>query len=82
LLPLGVALVLIWMSPTIQVDLLKNPTAMLSLKNPGIITVPLSFVVGIVVSLLFPEPEAEAKYAEVERRMHLGAEEGEPAAAE
>ncbi|MDC3953470.1 sodium:solute symporter family transporter [Polyangium jinanense] len=76
------ALVLIWMSPTIQVDLLKNPTAILSLKNPGIITVPLSFVVGIVVSLLFPEPEAEAKYAEVERRMHLGAEEREPVAAE
>lgn len=67
------AVVLIFLSPTIQVDLLKKPEAILSLKNPGIITVPLSFIVGIVVSLLFPEPEAEAKYAEVERRMHFGA---------
>lgn len=66
------ALLLIFLSPTIQVDLLKKPEAILSLKNPGIITVPLSFIVGIVVSLLFPEPEAEAKYAEAEQRMHLG----------
>jgi len=66
------AVVLIFLSPTIQVDLLKKPEAIISLKNPGIITVPLSFIVGIVVSLLFPEPEAEAKYAEIERRMHFG----------
>jgi cation/acetate symporter len=68
------AVVLIALSPTIQVDLLHKPSAILSLKNPGIITVPLSFIVGIVVSLLFPEAEAEAKYADVERRMLLGAQ--------
>lgn len=67
------AVVLIFLSPTIQVDLLKKPEAIISLKNPGIITVPLSFIVGIVVSLLFPEPEAEAKYGEIEQRMHFGA---------
>ncbi|UQA57675.1 sodium:solute symporter family transporter [Polyangium aurulentum] len=75
------AVVLIWLSPTIQVDLLHKPSALLPLKNPGIITVPLSFVVGIVVSLVWPEPEAQAKFAEVERRIHLGAAASAPAPA-
>jgi cation/acetate symporter len=34
---------------------------------------PLAFVVGIVVSLVFPEPEADARFDEAEARMHLGA---------
>jgi len=38
-----------------------------------VITVPLSFVVAIVVSLIAPEPEAAAKFAEAQDRMHLGA---------
>ena len=38
----------------------------------GIITIALSFAVGIVASLIRPEPEAAAKFAEVSRRMHLG----------
>ncbi len=66
------AIVLIALSPTVQVDLLKHDTAIIALKNPGIITITLSFAVGIVVSLLRPERAAEAKYAEVSRRMHLG----------
>jgi hypothetical protein len=33
---------------------------------------PLSFLAGIVVSLIAPEPSAVAGYAAVERRMHLG----------
>jgi hypothetical protein len=36
------------------------------------VTMPLSFLAGIVVSLLVPEPSAAAGYAAVERRMHLG----------
>ena len=35
-----------------------TPTALFPLKNPGLITMPLSFLVGVVVSLLLPEPEA------------------------
>jgi cation/acetate symporter len=66
------AVVLIALSPTVQVDLLKHDTAIIALKNPGIITITLSFAVGIVVSLLRPEPAAQAKFAEVSRRMHLG----------
>jgi cation/acetate symporter len=66
------AIVLIALSPTVQVDILKHATAPFPLKNPAIVTMTLSFVVGIVVSLAKPEPDAEAKFAEAVRRMHLG----------
>ena len=68
------ALGLIYFSPTIQVDLLKNPGALFPLRNPGIVSIPLSFAVGIVVSLLAPEAEASAQFAATERRLHLGEE--------
>ena len=67
------SLTLITLSPTVWQDLLGNAEAVIPLKNPGVITVPLSFVVAIVVSLIAPEPEAAAKFAEAQDRMHLGA---------
>ncbi|WP_223637060.1 sodium/solute symporter [Corallococcus sp. EGB] len=67
------AVVLIVLSPTVQVELLGNASALFPLKNPGLVTIPLSFVVGWVVSLLAPEAEAAARFAEVEHRMHVGA---------
>jgi len=63
---------LILLSPTVQVDILHG-TAWFPLKNPALVTVPLSFAVGVVVSLLWPAPEEVAGYANVARRMHLGA---------
>ena len=68
------ALALIYLSPTIQVDMLKHASAWFPLRNPGIVSIPLSFVVGIVVSLAAPESEAAAKFAAAERRLHLGEE--------
>jgi len=66
-------LVLLYCGPTIQVDILKHDLAEVSkqwwyfpLKNPCLITMTLSFLSGIVVSLLKPEPAAEAGFAEVE----------------
>ena len=44
-------LVLIYLSPTVQVDLLKHTSAMFPLKNPALITIPLSFIAGALVSL-------------------------------
>jgi cation/acetate symporter len=70
------ALVLIYLSPTIQVQILRQASAPFPLKNPGLVTIPLAFLVGIVVSLLTPEPESEARYAEIEQRIHLGARAG------
>jgi cation/acetate symporter len=64
-------LLLIWLSPTIQVDVLKGTTAWFPLKNPALLTIPLSFAVGIVVSLLTSPRDAESDAAH-ERQMHLG----------
>jgi cation/acetate symporter len=66
------ALVLIYLSPTIQVDILGHANAWFALKNPALVTIPLAFFSGIVVSVLFPEPSAREAYRLVERRMHLG----------
>src|ERR671913_315698 len=65
---------LIWLSPTIQVDILKNPDAWFPLRNPGIVTIPLSFAVAVVVSLLRPVPSEARQFVELERQLHLGVE--------
>jgi cation/acetate symporter len=66
-------LALIYLSPTIQVDILGQGSAWFPLKNPALVTLPLSFLAGILVSLLAPEPNAAAGFARLERRTHLGA---------
>jgi cation/acetate symporter len=66
------ALLLIYLSPTVQIGVLGGTAAPFPLTNPGLVTIPLSFVVGIGVSLLAPEREAAARFAEVEHQLHLG----------
>ena len=66
------AVVLIFVSPTIQVDILHGDAAWFPLRNPALVSMPLAFVVSIVVSLLRPEPAARAGYEAKERRMILG----------
>ncbi len=66
------SLLLIYLSPTIQVDILGNTGAAFPLRNPGLISIPLAFAVAIAVALVWPEPEAEARFAEVEQRVHVG----------
>ncbi|MBM4269902.1 MAG: sodium/solute symporter [Deltaproteobacteria bacterium] len=68
----GATLVLIALSPTVQIDLLGASSAWFPLKNPALVTIPLSFASGIVVSLLTPEAGASTRYAAVERQMHYG----------
>lgn len=65
-------LVLIYLSPTIQVDILKQDGAWFALKNPALITIPLAFLTGIVVSLVAPEPNAQRRFDELERQMLVG----------
>jgi cation/acetate symporter len=67
-------LVLIYLSPTIQIDILKNADAWFPLRNPGIVTIPLSFIVAVVVSLVRPVASEERRFMELERRLHLGVE--------
>jgi cation/acetate symporter len=74
------SLLLIYLSPTIQVDILGNASSLFPLRNPGIISIPLSFAVAIVVALAWPEPAAAAGYAEVEDLVHMGRDEYTPQA--
>ena len=67
-------LALIYLSPTIQLDILKHAEAWFPLRNPGIVTIPLSFIVAIGVSLLRPVPSEERRFVELERQVHLGLE--------
>jgi cation/acetate symporter len=65
-------LLLIYLSPTIQVDILKHESAWFPLKNPALVTMPLSFLAGAIVSLLTPDTVAAGNFAQHERNMHLG----------
>jgi cation/acetate symporter len=65
-------LLLIWLSPTIQVRVLGHASAPFPLENPALVTIPLSFAVAFGVSLLWPEPEALARYRAVASQIHLG----------
>ena len=67
------SLLLIYLSPAIQVDILGNATAIFPLRNPGIVSISLAFLVAVVVSVLWPEPAAAEGFVELERRVHLGA---------
>jgi cation/acetate symporter len=66
------ALWLIYLSPTIQIGILGGTQAPFPWNNPGIVTIPLSFLVGIAVSLLSKEPSAVAQFEALEHRLHLG----------
>ena len=66
-------LVLIYLSPTVKVDVFKHATAWFPLRNPALITMPLSFAAGVVVSLCTASQEEAAGFTNVQRRMHLGA---------
>ena len=65
-------LVLIYLSPTIQIDVLKNADAWFPLRNPGIVTIPLAFATAIAVSLVRPAPAEARRFVELERQLHLG----------
>ncbi len=66
------SLVLIYLSPTIQVDILKRAGAAFPLRNPALVTIPLSFLTAIVVSLLTGNRATRDAYSRVERQMHVG----------
>jgi cation/acetate symporter len=65
---------LIFLSPTIQVGVLGRTSAPFPLKNPGLVTIPLAFLVGMAVSLLTPEREASERFPQLQHRVHLGPE--------
>jgi cation/acetate symporter len=56
----------------VQVDILQRSAAIFPLKNPGIVSVPLAFLVGIAVSLLAPNKEDATRFGAIQRKMLLG----------
>ena len=58
------AITLIVLSPVVWVTVFGNPKPIFPLGSPGIVTIPLSFAVAIVVSLLTPEAEARRQHDE------------------
>ncbi len=63
---------LIILSPTVWVDIFHNTEAIFPLKNPALISMPLAFFAGIVVSLAKKEPDAANKFEEEKLRTYLG----------
>ncbi|MCU0682922.1 MAG: sodium/solute symporter [Polyangiaceae bacterium] len=63
---------LITLSPTVWVDVFHFEHAVFPLKNPAIFSMTASFAVGVVVSLLAPEREAQAKFEDEKLRTYLG----------
>jgi len=68
------AVFLIIIGPAVWEDTFKNAvgSAPLSLRNPGIISIPAAFIVGIVVSLVSRERAAEEKFDAEKIRVYLG----------
>ena len=68
------ALLLIWLSPTIQVDILHAHRRWFPLRNPALVTIPLSFLTGVVVSLATAARSQDeiARFPERERTMLEG----------
>ncbi|MBI5556847.1 MAG: cation/acetate symporter ActP, partial [Deltaproteobacteria bacterium] len=69
---LAVGLIII--SPTVWVDVFKNPkgSELFALKNPAIVSMTASFIVGIIVSLMTKEETAEQKFEDEKLRTYLG----------
>lgn len=74
------ALILIYLSPTVQIDVLGKALKdveqawwFVPLRNPAIVAMPLSFAVAIIVSLFTSEANADVRFDEMRRRMLFGA---------
>ncbi len=68
----SLAVILIILSPTVWVDILKNPEAIFGLKNPAIFSMTASFLVAVIVSKLTKEKEASDKFEDEKLRTYLG----------
>lgn len=70
---LALSIVLLAMSPTVQVDILHHANAPFPLRNPGIVSIPLAFLVNIVVSLMGRNrAAASSRYSSLEARIFCG----------
>jgi len=66
------SVILIVLGPTVWVDILGNSAPIFPLGNPALISIPASFLAGIIVSLVTTEEEAALKYDEKKVRLYMG----------
>src|SRR5690606_3004059 len=69
---LFLATALIILSPTVWVDILNNPEPIFPLGNPALVSMTAAFAVGIIISLLTRERQAEARFDEEKLRTYVG----------
>jgi len=69
---LALAIGLIVLGPDVWVAVFKHDHPKFPLKNPAIVSIPASFLIGIVVSLARPEPAAQAKFEDEKLRTYVG----------
>ncbi len=70
------AVTLIVLCPTVWVDIFKHKEAIFPLKSPGIVTIPLSFLVAVVVSLVSQEAGSAERFEESRNRRLSGTTNG------
>jgi cation/acetate symporter len=63
---------MIVLSQTVWVDVFHNAHAIVPLKNPTIVSMTVSFLAGIVVSLLTPDTRAQELFEDEKLRTYLG----------
>ena len=63
---------MITLSETVWVQVFGFSAAIVPLKNPCVISMTASFIIGIVVSLLSPDAQAQAKFEDEKLRTYLG----------
>jgi cation/acetate symporter len=63
---------MIVLSKTVWVDVFHFQQAIFPMKNPAIFSMAGAFIVGILVSLMTPEPEAQAMFEDEKLRTYLG----------
>ncbi|MCS6823103.1 MAG: sodium/solute symporter [Cytophagaceae bacterium] len=66
------AVVFIFLSPTVWVEVLGNKAAVFPLKNPAIVSLSLSLFTAVFFSLVKKEPHAESKFDEQKICTYLG----------
>ena len=66
------SLTVIWFSPLVQMGILHHASAPIPLNGPAIITVPLAFIVCVVVSLLTRRGDERSKFRAVESSLVEG----------
>ncbi len=66
------AILLIILSPTIWVDIFHNAKAIFPYKYPALFSMPVSFVVAFLVSLMSKDDRAQAMFEDEKLRTYLG----------